>query len=375
MQAIRSNLVEQLELSDGQNASLLLSRYLKEIKVGEAEQEKAQEARKELFRVAQGAVKDEGVGSLYKAAFESRQKALDGITEARNFKTTSRLIAGLGASSVLETGLTLNPIYGTPMIPGSSLKGIAAHYCSTVLGRADEGFLSPLTEERSKGTRKAGQFYEILFGKVGDNEEESEAGFLNFYDAWILPGSLKDSLWHDVMTPHHSNYYGDNEDRIAPTDFDDPNPVTFLSVKGEFEVRLGCADPQDAVQKSWLLLAFDILKGALEYYGVGGKTRSGYGRMEHVLSPEERERVQKEQYEAEMARFATEAGFRPDGSEVMVRCESINRKHKKPRFKLDGKNAYFEPAEAVKDVEVGEEVRARIVRSDTRQDAYYLERL
>ena len=122
MRALRNVLAS---LSEGQNASLLLARYLKETK-GEAEQEAGQKAREALFLSAQRALKDRDVLDLYKMAFESRQKALAEVSGVRTFKTKSRLIAGLGSSSVLETGLTLNPLYGTPMIPGSSVKGIAA---------------------------------------------------------------------------------------------------------------------------------------------------------------------------------------------------------------------------------------------------------
>ncbi|MCX7806131.1 MAG: hypothetical protein N3A38_13205, partial [Planctomycetota bacterium] len=65
---------------------------------------------------------------------------------------------------------------------------------------------------------------------------------------------------------------------IPPTDFDDPNPVTYLSVTGSFLV---CVSPDSPGEqgKKWAALALQLLCEALENWGVGGKTSSGYGRM------------------------------------------------------------------------------------------------
>ena len=287
MQALRDAL-GALNLSQGQNASLLLARYLRETKQGEDEdKEEAQRGRDELFKAARSAVRDEEVKTLYAKAFEARKNALSACSSSRTFETEGRLIAGLGGSNVLETGLTLNPLYGVPMIPGSSLKGLAAHYCSRVWGAEDERFRSPALDARTRPTRQAGAVYEVLFGKVPmtGKEEDAEAGYLRFYDAWLLPDSLPNSLCPDVMTPHHSGYYTGEG---APTDFDDPNPVTFLSVRGSFEVRVGCEDPDPEVRKKWEELALRILGKAFERCGAGGKTRSGYGRMKWVESEEEK---------------------------------------------------------------------------------------
>ena len=41
--------------------------------------------------------------------------------ESFNAITDSRLIIGLGGTSVIETGMTLHPLYGFPYLPGSGL--------------------------------------------------------------------------------------------------------------------------------------------------------------------------------------------------------------------------------------------------------------
>jgi hypothetical protein len=76
------------------------------------------------------------------------------------------------------------------------------------------------------------------------------------------------------MTPHHPNYYSGGPS--APTDFDDPTPIPFVSVKGTFHLAVSCDDPGGA---GWAKLALDLLCEALQHWGAGGKTSSGYGRL------------------------------------------------------------------------------------------------
>jgi CRISPR-associated protein Cmr6 len=75
------------------------------------------------------------------------------------------------------------------------------------------------------------------------------------------------------MTPHHGKYYLTPEAN-APTDFDDPNPVTFLSVTGKFRLAVSCQNQE------WADFTLKLLKAALKDWGIGGKTSSGYGRMD-----------------------------------------------------------------------------------------------
>jgi CRISPR-associated protein Cmr6 len=147
------------------------------------------------------------------------------------------------------------------MLPGSGLKGLAAHYAHKIWGSADETW------------RMGGIKHLAVFGNT------SVAGHAQFEDGWILPESLSTCLHEDVMTPHHGDYYmadaGDTA--TAPTDFDDPNPVTYLSVMGAFRVVV----EWDALENSegWCRLVLGLLVEAMCAWGVGGKTSSGYGRL------------------------------------------------------------------------------------------------
>jgi len=168
-----------------------------------------------------------------------------------------RLVIGLGNENALEAGLTLHRTYGTPLIPGSALKGVTAHYCHEIWGAADPDY------------RAGGRYHTLMFGATQD------AGHITFHDAWIEPPSLATALVPDTLTPHHAEYYTKGK---APTDFDDPMPVPFLSIRGMFYLAVEC-DGEGEESRKWAELALSLVKEALQNWGVGGKTNSGYGRM------------------------------------------------------------------------------------------------
>jgi len=146
------------------------------------------------------------------------------------------------------------------MIPGTALKGLAAHYCHQTWGAVDDKF------------KLGGEHHRAIFGTTEDS------GHIIFHDAWITPETVVKSLQPDVMTPHHGDYYSDDSGSTPPTDFDDPNPVTFLSVVGTFHLAVSCDVPGNEGQK-WADLVFEMLSDALNDWGIGGKTNAGYGRL------------------------------------------------------------------------------------------------
>ena len=292
MQAIRQTLLN-VPRDQSAHAGLLLRRYLK-IAVQDAGKKHPNE-RKSLFTEAARAASN--ARDLYRLAYNRRSLTLPTETST-TLDVRGRLIVGLGGDNVLETGLTLHHTYGVPFIPGSALKGLAAHYCDEVWGQRHEPDSAKLTDDNHKFRRlrhrevcgkngvhsDTGTFHEILFGTTDDS------GHIIFHDAWIEPASLTgqpdSGLVLDVMTPHHGDYYSDKHyedgpkhgELIPPTDFDDPNPVTFLSVAGKFHIAVSC-DVAGEEGQAWAKLAFDLLTKALQDWGVGGKTSSGYGRL------------------------------------------------------------------------------------------------
>ncbi len=250
------------DCGQGHHAGLLLARYLAELNKPESKQE--------ILKASKDALSNENLCCLYKKAFNQRSQQYSSTKYTTQTLDGCRLIIGLGNASPLEVGLTLHHTYGTPIIPGSALKGMCAHH-------AWEIFFNPDAENAKKPRARTEYFtyeqYCFLFG------DSSQAGCLTFHDAWIYPESLEKALCRDIITPHHQEYYS-NQGTHPPTDFDSPVPVPFLSVCGKFQVLLSCdgISPQEC--HKWIALTKHLLRDALANRGIGGKTSSGYGRME-----------------------------------------------------------------------------------------------
>ncbi|MGQ9523230.1 MAG: type III-B CRISPR module RAMP protein Cmr6 [Armatimonadota bacterium] len=257
--ALRESIWDAIvNLSTVSHAGLLLDKGLKEQQTGTG----GSNARKDLFEKLCGASCPEP----YKLAFRRWQTAVQTMPSAaaQVMKVKARLIVGLGGESVLETGLTLHHTYGMPFIPGSALKGLARHYAEQVLG-----ITAPKDTEKSLDMlSEPEKHHRVLFGTTDD------AGYVTFLDALYVPDSAPDDcpLALDTITTHHPKYYTGGAQQW-PWDFDDPNPVSFISVRGSFLVAVLGPTPE------WAKLALDILTKALQDYGVGGKTSSGYGRL------------------------------------------------------------------------------------------------
>lgn len=207
------------------------------------------------------------VPPVYEAAFQRWQKALPD-TVRLEATTRGPLAVGLGNPSPFEVGLTLHHTYGVPYLPGSALKGLAL-----------------------RAAWRNGVPADVVRAIFGDT---TSAGFVTFWDGWLVPGQAE-LLQLDTVTVHHPQYYGDGGE--WPTDFDDPNPVAFLSVRPglRFELRVGGPSEHAAY-------AARLLEWGLTHLGLGGKTNAGYGGFA----------VQREKSEAELEaeRVAAEAAER-----------------------------------------------------------------
>lgn len=228
------------------HAGLEMGRYVSQIEAG-GEQE---ERRRLIQRLA-----DATPPPIYDKAYRQWEQSLaHANTRTEVAHAHNGLLVGLGAESVLETALTLHHVYGTPLIPGDALKGLARHYF--------EQLAAPPRPNHSN-------YVAQLFGGA------DSAGYVTYYDAWYVPGTAGGHPFKpDVLTPHHPRYNaGSGGQRAAPTDFDDPTPVSFLQAQGGYLIAVrgpnaACAD-----------FALALLLQALADWGAGGKTSSGYGRL------------------------------------------------------------------------------------------------
>jgi len=195
--------------------------------------------------------------SRYLEEFIKRHSVLLNDFGAQGYKTKFfamitdyRLIIGLGGSHVLETSLTLHPLYGFPYIPSSSVKGIGRAYAEMIAEAS--------IEERRE-----------IFGSEdkGRVSETNREGKVIFLDG--LPKRFP-KLEVDIMNPHYGDYY---QGKKPPADYLSPNPITFLTVAPgqEFLFSLFSKD------LSLLEKAEIWLKGGLMELGAGGKTNVGYG--------------------------------------------------------------------------------------------------
>lgn len=260
---------------------------------------------------------DEALMQAKKARWVNLVKANNGL--AFHMKLSERMVAGLGASHVLETGLTLDRNTGLPYLPGSTVKGLARAWglieVASQFGiKLDdkvkvEGEKEPISALNAlsdmlvldTNTEKSAKKYAMYLNVLGQafsterlNDIETHvddfrfifgsqgnAGAISFLDA-IYSGDGAPSFAADVMTPHYVKYYT-TDGKNAPAEDDNPNPVSFLTVDKGNRFAFGLLPNIIAFEKrnvsltDGLNFVGDWLTNALAKLGAGSKTASGYG--------------------------------------------------------------------------------------------------
>jgi CRISPR-associated protein Cmr6 len=228
-------------------------------------------------------------------------------------KTASRLVVGLGAGHVLETSLTLHHIFGIPYIPGSALKGVVRMVnfweIAEKLNKKSDEDIEKLqkqlyNDENSNSDKNDSDKNDILKHKLLFGTQNFK-GLLVFLDAYPEIQIKQQIFELDVMTPHYQGYYTKNQ---VPGDWENPNPIPFLTVKKGItfcfnvlfdkfraERMLTLKDDEfpnanvaKEIIKEWLSNDFskisqdvkEWIEEALTEFGVGAKTRLGYGIFE-----------------------------------------------------------------------------------------------
>lgn len=235
----------------------------------------------------------------------------------KTLRTAYRLVVGLGSSNVLETSLTLHHIFGIPYIPGTALKGVVRMVSFWEIAKDRKEGLEDLQEQLYEDDLYDSENedivkHKLLFGTQGFK------GLLVFLDAYPEINEDQEIFELDIMNVHYKSYYGDKGD---PGDWENPNPIIFLTVKrgipfkfyvlfDEFranrilenndilENQKGEKNQKKEILKAWIKKILEewihkpddlenLLKGwiesALKEFGVGAKTRLGYGIFEGDL--------------------------------------------------------------------------------------------
>ncbi|OOP55641.1 MAG: type III-B CRISPR module RAMP protein Cmr6 [Candidatus Brocadia carolinensis] len=221
-------------------------------------------------------------------SYKNRQKALLANykklgyhIECFTMTTDYRFISGLGGAHVLETGLTLHPLYGFPFLPASGIKGLARSYAEKIDDALNDERLETFGSEDKD--------------RVSDSNREGKVVFLDG-----IPTEFPE-IEVDIMNPHYGDYYQGNK---PPADYLSPNPITFLAVAPDQKFLFSLFSKE----KSLLAKSVRWLKGGLIELGAGGKTNVGYGYFKEVVSQglqEHRKTVvaSKEENDDLMARF------------------------------------------------------------------------
>ena len=215
---------------------------------------------------------------------ERNLAALSVTTISLSFQTTWRLLVGIGTASVLNTGMTLHPVYGIPYIPGSGIKGMLRTFI--------------LTECFDAEVEKAFQnaVFVSIFGSEDDTKEErysAAKGKTLFMDAFPTAAP---KIVRDIMNPHFGKYYVEGE---PPADTGNPVPIFFLTLKDttfRFLIGLKSNPPLSEFGQDWKkvgtgkLMETDTLSDLIQVWlikaltenGIGAKTAVGYGRMNPI---------------------------------------------------------------------------------------------
>jgi len=229
----------------------------------------------------------------YAAAYQRWVNALKAENgRADEMETQTRLLIGHGNASATDVGFSVHQTWGVPVIPGSALKGLLAHYVETVYGPDPA---CPNDDERARYVgvtwssgriaRGPGEVYGALFGAPAADQEDGDglgerAGCVVFHDAWLVPDGVATlPVAPDVLTVHQKEYY-DSNGMSLPNDYGSPVPVSFLTVRPQTRFLVALSGKPE-----WTEFAMTMLRDALAEWGVGGKTAAGYGRMRVVSSP------------------------------------------------------------------------------------------
>ncbi len=246
---------EKINLGNLQTPNLSL-RYYKLADMYLSNFKETEKDRSAFFR----AVQRFSIRQEYSQAFATRQKSLELIGTGFSLTTAKRLLFGVGYSHPLEIGFTFDWTTGLPIIPGSSLKGVARSFASDNKQQCDVD--------------------DALIDKIFGPKDSEHAGQIIFLPAYPCLTDEQEFLDLDVMTPHYAPYYQDPQNN-PPADWYSPVPLHFLTVPAGIKY---CFRLADRLNLGWKETDSDLLKkakqllsSALKEQGVGAKTSVDYG--------------------------------------------------------------------------------------------------
>jgi len=229
------------------------------------------------------------------------------------------------AGGVLENaGLCLHRHFGHPMLPGSAVKGLAAHagWCQWQdepdAGKRRETALriavvfgfptaDSMPQQPQKRTRLPEQYLDEFVSQEFPDLFDPKRGKLRLLAGSVsflaaLPADpAKVELVADIVNCHHPEYY--QRKRPTASDDEDPIPNVFPAVKEDAQFTftlLPLRRPLPPALASLLPPGFtpvasarDWLVQAITLHGAGAKTAAGYGWFEYDEEEDRRRAVQR----------------------------------------------------------------------------------
>lgn len=193
---------------------------------------------------------------------------------AFSMQTGSRLMVDMAKGFHENANICLHRNFGFPFIPGSAVKGCAAH-CAWELWNEEKN-----EEEKLKIAKQVARTFgfptndktlDDFLKKNGTKKDFS--GTVIFMPA--IPWNVPAKLCVDVLTPHHAEYYNGN--KKTATDDETPVPSFFLAVEAKSVFRFALRGIRGRATQPDLDFAEKMLKKALTENGIGSKTAAGYG--------------------------------------------------------------------------------------------------
>ncbi|MCX7759107.1 MAG: type III-B CRISPR module RAMP protein Cmr6 [bacterium] len=218
---------------------------------------------------------------------------------SKTIETNQRMVIGLGDESVFEVSITLDHLTGVPFIPASSLKGLfkAVIFTQKIENRELSeseivSFQKKLEEDLNSEDTDVLEM-QILFGT------QHLKGCLIFTDTYPSHDSFENGniFEIDITNCHYMSYYTEGK---IPGDWENPNPVFFITVrkgikfkldiffdlnrwnniKEYLKTRINSIDKIEKTIDKWMNqkeIWDTLVYEALSVYGIGAKTRLGYG--------------------------------------------------------------------------------------------------
>ena len=288
-----------------QNRSLALERF--------ANPKNDKENRSEFFRKALAICTVDAKAKL--SSWNAFIRSLIGIENILFEQLQDRLMVNMAGGVMENAGICLDRISGIPFIPGSAVKGCARRAAIQMLQDAELGAKPGLLTDIAlvfgwgdqewkdgRNSKGEGEFYSDFCWACGADwaevrhevahrlAEELKVHLRNEATPWkdlpafagrtrFLPAfpwaTLPADLERDVLTCHHSKYYGGNNDHPIARDDEDPIPVEFPAVAKNHIFAF--AFVVDGPNPDLNLSARSWLKTGLEIHGIGAKTAAGYG--------------------------------------------------------------------------------------------------